>query len=105
MRLIPVQAQQELVDFADGLQGFLRFAITVQCLTDLRYLLRPEAHLASLAAGITDVEDPEGMAFAAGAFGTATGVMNSALEQRAAQDTAEVREFGGVSVPAANVSS
>jgi hypothetical protein len=58
--------------------------------------------LAGLAAGITDVEDPEGMAFAAGAFGTAAGVMNGALEQRAAEDIAEVRELGGVSVPAAN---
>jgi hypothetical protein len=28
--------------------------------------------------------------------------MNRALEQRAAQDTAEVKEFGGVPVPAAN---
>jgi hypothetical protein len=42
------------------------------------------------------------MAFAAGALGTATGVMNGALEQRAAEDTAKVRESGGVSVPAAN---
>ena len=93
MRLIPIQAQQELVEFADGLHGFLRFAITVQGLANLWNLFWTEAHLAGLAAGITDVKDPEGMAFAANAFGTAAGVMNGALEQRAAEDIAELESL------------
>ena len=40
-------------------------------------------------------EDPERMAFAAGALWTTAGMTNGALEQGATQDIAEMRQAGG----------
>jgi hypothetical protein len=51
-----------------------------QGFADLGDLTRAKAQLARAAAGIAHIENPEKMAFAASAFGTATGVMDGALQ-------------------------
>jgi len=61
--------------------------------------LRAEAQLAGLAAGVAHIEDPEGMTFAARTFGTTAGVMESALEERAAQHLVRVGEASHQFVP------
>jgi hypothetical protein len=99
---LAVQARQELIQFADLLQSVLHFAIPIQGLADLGDLLGTQADLAGFAARITDIENPEGMAFAAGALGATGGVMNGALEEGAAEDLAEVREPGGEAVSSAD---
>jgi hypothetical protein len=53
-----------------------------------------ETDLTNDAAGITDGEDGDGMAFAAGAFGAAGAMADSALEQRAAEDLASLGKLG-----------
>ena len=73
----------------------LHLAVRLLSLAHLGNLFRAEAELAGVASGIVDIEDPERMAFAAGALGTAAGVPNGALEQGATQDVAEMREAAG----------
>ena len=60
----------------------------------LGQLVAMQADLTILAAGIVDVQDPLGVADAAGAFGTALRVEGLAVEERAAEDIAEVGEAG-----------
>ena len=48
--------------------ALFEIAIVFERLANQRNLLGTQAHLAGLSAGITDGEDPERMAFAAGAF-------------------------------------
>ena len=64
--------------------------VTLQGLADLGNLFRAEAQLAGLAARVTHIEDSEGITFTAGAFGTTAGVMEGALEERAAQHLAQI---------------
>ena len=52
--------------------------------------LGAEAQLARFSAGVTHIENPEGMALTARTFGTTAGVMEGALEERAAQHLAQV---------------
>jgi hypothetical protein len=90
--LVTVEPQNLLVEFADGLQRCLRLAVMVQRFADLGDLIRAEAQLACATAGITHIENPEGMAFASGALGTTTGVVDGTLKKGAAQNVAEVGE-------------
>src|SRR5262245_27890136 len=99
MRLVPVQPQQVLVEFADGLQGLLCLAITLQSLAYLRDLFRTQTQLAGLCASVVDIEDPLRMPLAARALGTAIAVKGSALEERAAQDIAARMQCGGKFIP------
>ena len=66
--LLAVQAQQELIQFADGLQALFEIAIVFERLPNLRNLVGTQAHLAGLSAGIAHCENPERMALTAGAF-------------------------------------
>ena len=61
---------------------------------DLGQLMAVQADLTVLAAGIVDVQDPLGMAEAAGTFGTAFGVEGFAMKQGTAEDVAEVGDLG-----------
>jgi hypothetical protein len=61
---------------------------------DLGQLVAVQGDLPVLAAGIVDVQDPLGMADAAGAFGAAFGVEGFAVKQGAAEDVAEVGDLG-----------
>jgi hypothetical protein len=99
LTFVAVQAQQLLIEFADGLQSFLHLVIMPHRSANLGDLIRAETDLAGFAAGITDVEDPQGMAVALSAFGTTEGVTDGALEKRATQDIAEVGELRGKFVP------
>jgi hypothetical protein len=76
--------------------------ILLQRLANLRDLLGTEAHLAGLSAGITHSEDPKGMTLTAGAFLTSGGVMDHAVEQRAAEDAGRRGELGGEFAPFAD---
>ena len=64
--------------------------VTLQGLAHLGDLFRAQTQLASFSAGVAHVEDPEGMPFTTRALGTTAGVMDGALEQRAAQDLAQI---------------
>jgi len=68
-------------------------------LANLGNLFRAEAQLAGLAAGVTHIENPEAMAFPAGAFGTTAGVMEGAFEERAAHHVGEVSDTGYEFIP------
>ena len=59
-----------------------------QGLAHLGNLFWAKAQLAGLAAGVPHIQNPEGMTFPARAFRTATGVMDGAFKQRAAQNLA-----------------
>jgi len=61
---------------------------------DLGQLVAVQSDLTVLAAGIIHVQDPLGMADAAGALGAALGVEGLAMQQRAAEDVAEVGDLG-----------
>ena len=83
-----------LIDFADLFQNPPDPVEVLQLLTDLGDLGGMEADLAVLRARVVDVEDPLGMAAAAGALGAAVGVEGGAMEQRAAQEVSQRRELG-----------
>jgi hypothetical protein len=74
----------------------------VQGFAHLGSLIGAEAQLPGFTAGIIHVEDPLGMALAAGALGAAAGVMDGALEQGAAEDATQAAESGGELVPVAD---
>jgi hypothetical protein len=78
--LIPIHAQQLLIQFADGFESFLHLAVALQSLAYLGDLVGAQAELTRFGAGIVDIEHPERVAFAAGALGAAGGVMNGALQ-------------------------
>jgi hypothetical protein len=71
LELLAVQAQQELIQLANGLQTLFDLAIGIERLADLRNLAGAQADLAVLSTGIPLGKDPERMTFAAGTFGTA----------------------------------
>ena len=58
----------------------------------MRNLLSMETELANDASGITDGEDSDGMAFAAGTLGAAGAMADGALQQGATKDVAGIRE-------------
>src|SRR5262249_5721478 len=91
---LAVQAQQELIQFADGFQGLFANAITFQRLPNLRNLLGPQAHLAGFSARIAYVKNPKRMALATSAFLTTGGGTNGALKQRATEDTNRREKLG-----------
>lgn len=76
--------------------------VVLQRLPHVWHLFRTETNLASLAAGIADVEDPEGMALAASAFGAATGMLDGTLKEGAAEDVTEAGEAGSQTVSLAD---
>src|ERR1022692_4342580 len=104
-----LRAEQFVVEFADALQGGLEFAVIAQPLLDQGLLFGGEADLPGAPAWITDGQNPDEMAFAAGADGQnpdemafaagadgATGAMaNAASKQGAAQDLGSGGEGGG----------
>ena len=59
-------------------------------LADLGHLVAVQADLACASAGVADAEHPDGVAAAALTLGTTLAMTDGALEQRAAQDEAEV---------------
>jgi len=75
--------------FACGLEFALHLVVTLQNLAHLGNLFRTETQLAGLSAGVTHIKNPEGMTLTARTFGTTAGVMNGALEERAAQYLAQ----------------
>src|SRR5260370_35448514 len=81
--LLAVQAQQELIQFADGLQTPFEIAIVFQRLTNLWNLAGPQTHLAGFSARIAHCEYPERMAITAGTFPTARGETPGAVGEGA----------------------
>jgi hypothetical protein len=53
-----------------------------------------QANLTILTAGIVDIQDPLGMTLSALAFGATLGVKSLAMNERAAEDIAEVGDLG-----------
>src|ERR1700693_1913328 len=74
-----------MVPFADAFQVSLPLLVIAQPLAGHRLLLRGKADLFSAAARITNGQNPDGVAFAAGADGTAGGMTDGAMEQGAAR--------------------
>src|ERR1035437_144129 len=87
-----LRAEQFVVEFADALQGGLEFAVIAQPLLDQGLLFGGEADLPGAPAWITDGQNPDEMAFAAGADGATGAMANAASKQGAAQD---LRRGGG----------
>ena len=83
---LAVQAAEELIQLAYGLQASFDLAIGSERPANLRNLVGAQADLAVLPTGISHGENPEWMTLAAGAFGTAGRVTEHALEQRSAKD-------------------
>jgi|ERR1700676_91593 len=84
-----------MVPFADAFQVSLQLLVIAQPLADHRYLCRGKADLFSAAARITNGQNPDGVAFAAGADGTAGGMTDGAMEQGAAEDLSGGGQGGG----------
>ena len=80
------------VALADPLQGGFQFAVLGQATPHRSHLLWRQADLANDPSRIADGEDGDGMAIAAGAFGTAGAMADGALEQGAAEDFAGLGE-------------
>jgi hypothetical protein len=83
-----IWAQQDVVQLADGLNGFFQFLVIAQPLAHLRNLFAVNAELAGAAAGIADGENGLRMSFPAGALGAAAGMAGDALDEGSAQDLA-----------------
>jgi len=79
-------------------------AITLQGFPNLEHLIGMKADLTGFATGITDVQNPKGVAFGASTFRTTGRMINGALEQGAAKDIAKIDELGSQLVPSANQS-
>ncbi len=60
--------------------------VVTQPLLDNRFLFGTKADLLGAAAGITNRQDPNGMAISVGTHGTAGAMTNDAAEQRATDD-------------------
>ena len=84
-----------MVQLADAFQVSLQLPVIAQPLADHRYLCRGKADLLGAAARITDGQNPDRVAFAAGADGTAGGMTDGAMEQGAAQDLGGGGQDGG----------
>lgn len=90
-----LRAEQFVVEFADALQGGLEFAVIAQPLLDQGLLFGGEADLPGAPAWITDGQNPDEMAFAAGADGATGAMANAASKQGAAEDLGSGGEGGG----------
>src|ERR1700691_4069590 len=75
-----------MFQFADAFQVSLQLPVIAQPLADHRYLCRGKADLLGAAARITDGQNPDRVALAAGADGTAGGMTDGAMKQGAAED-------------------
>lgn len=84
-----------MVQFADAFQVGPQLPVIAQPLPDHGYLRGRKAELLGAAARITDGQNPDAVALAAGADGTAGGMTDGAMEQRAAEDLGGGRESGG----------
>src|ERR1700733_2750687 len=84
-----------MVQLADAFQVSLQLPVIAQPLADHRYLCRRKADLFGAAARITDGQNPDRVAFAAGADGTAGGMTDGAMEQGAAEDLGGGGQGGG----------
>ena len=69
--------------------------VIAQPLADRGYLLSGEADLSGASAGIADGQDPDEMAGALGADGTAGAMADMAMEQGAAEDLGGGGDGGG----------
>jgi hypothetical protein len=101
-RLVGLGAQQLLIEFANLLNHSLQFLIIRQTALHLGDLLFTEADLADALPGIADGEDRNGVTFAAVALGATGAVADDALEQRAAENVAGVREVRSKAVALAD---
>ena len=90
---VPIEAQQLVVEFANGFEVGFELAIVGDPVFDLRELLGLEADLFVLAAGVADGENRDGVAFTTSTLGTALAVANGALEQRTAHRLSEIGQL------------
>src|ERR1700693_3068896 len=93
--LVLLRTQQFKVDLTDALQGVFELVVVTQPLLDNRFLFGTKTDLLGAAAGITNRQDPNGMAISVGTHGTAGAMTNDAAEQRATDDLGGKREGGG----------
>ncbi len=84
-----------MVQFADTFQVGLQLPVIAQPLPDQGDLFGGKADLLGAPARITDGHNPDAVALAAGTDGTAGGMTDGAMEQRAAEDLGGGRESGG----------
>jgi hypothetical protein len=91
-------AERLLVQFTNLLQRGLQLVIVGKATPHMSDLLLREADLTNDAAGVADGEDGGWMAFAAGAFGAAGAMADSAQEQGTAEDLASLGETGDEAV-------
>ena len=92
---VALRPKQFVVEFTDALQGGLEFLVIAQPLLDQGLLFGGEADLPGAPAWITDGQNPDEMAFAAGADGATGAMANAASKQGAAQDLGSGGEGGG----------
>ena len=90
-----LRTEQFVVEFADALQGGLEFAVVAQPLLDQGLLFGGEADLFGAPAGIADGQNPDEVAFAAGADGATGAMADAAVEQGTAEDLGSGGEGGG----------
>jgi hypothetical protein len=93
-----IGTQENVIQLAQGLDGFFQLLVVAQPLAHLRNLFAIDAELAGATTGIADGEHGLGMSFAAGALGAVAAVAGDALEQGAAQQLAGDGEVGEKSV-------
>src|SRR5580692_3868399 len=84
-----------VVPFANAFEVGLQLAVIAEPLADHGYLFGGKADLLGAAARITDGQNPDAVALAAGADGTAGGMTDGAMEQGAAEDLGGGGESGG----------
>ena len=101
--LFAVEAQQELIQLADRLQSLFEITILFERLANLRNLLGTQTDLAGFPAGVTHCQDRKRMTLAACALQTSRGVMERALQQRTAENSACGGEPGCEFIPFAVV--
>lgn len=86
-----------MVPFTDAFQVGFQLPVIAQPLPDHGYLFGGKADLLGAAARITDGQNPDAMALAAGTDGTASGMTDGAMEQRAAEDLGGGGQSSGAS--------
>src|SRR5580693_8212881 len=84
-----------VVQFADAFEVGLQLAVIAEPLADQGYLIGGKADLLGAAPRITDGQDPDAVALAAGADGTAGGMTDGAMEQGSAEDLGSGGQSGG----------
>jgi hypothetical protein len=89
-----LRPQQIVIQLTDRFELLSEFAIVIQPLLHLLMTVRGDTDLFRLAARIAHGEDPDGMAAATLAFGTAAAMADEAMQQRAAEDLIARRQVG-----------